>query len=89
MFELIRCQFMPFRQPDTQNNVSFDSFDVVMKKKGLTNINVKMERYDTDVSCVKVCCVVEALMGNKTQSSTLSLPCEGPGQAARKGQEMG
>ncbi|CAB9515004.1 Cupin superfamily protein [Seminavis robusta] len=31
---------------DTQQNVSFDSFDVVMKKSGLTGITVRMDRYD-------------------------------------------
>ncbi|CAB9509704.1 Cupin superfamily protein [Seminavis robusta] len=33
---------------DSQNEVSFDSFDVVIKKRGLSRVNVKMLRYDTD-----------------------------------------
>ncbi|CAB9518222.1 Cupin superfamily protein [Seminavis robusta] len=33
---------------DNQNEVSFDSFDVVIKKQGLAKVKVKMLRYDTD-----------------------------------------
>ncbi|CAB9504895.1 Cupin superfamily protein [Seminavis robusta] len=33
---------------DNQNEVSFDSFDVVIKKPGLAKVNVNMLRYDTD-----------------------------------------